>query len=60
MPMPDPNLDGAGGARSIEKSDISSWHYATSWFKRELAGRDIRSQRTWSKFEGKDSCPWLP
>jgi hypothetical protein len=39
-------LDGAGGARSIEKSDISSWHYTMVDLEEKLAGRDIRSKRT--------------
>lgn len=59
------SLDGAGGARSTEKSDIWSWHYAMGWSKRKFAERDIRSQRNWgtwwSKFKGgEDSSPWLP
>jgi hypothetical protein len=40
-----PESLGAGGARNTEKSDLSSWPYAMGWARRELAGRDIRSQR---------------
>src|SRR6266852_4338500 len=46
VPVPNLLLDRAGGVRSTEKSDISSWHYAMGLSRRELAGRYIRSQRT--------------
>src|SRR6267154_53451 len=57
------SLDGAG-ARSTEKLDISSWHYATGWSREKLSGRDIRSQGTLehggvSSRVVKDSYPWL-